>query len=449
MTITIDIDYVPRPWQANFENNIGDKKRAFLLWARRHGKDVACFNYLILKAIQKRGAYYYLYPRQNQARKAIWEGMTSTGKRFLDYIPKELLAKDPNNTEMAITLVNGSIIRILGSDNHDALRSSNPIGIVFSEYAFHHPDTWVKVVEPILQENKGWALFNTTPFGRNHAYELWEYARKNPETWYTEKVTNENSGIVSKEEEAEMVKRGVSEETIRQEYYCEFDRGVEGSYYARILTQLRLDNRITNVSKDDYALVHCAFDIGYGDSTAIWFYQLCGKEIHLIDYYENNGEGFPHYAGVIEDKKNKNKWKMGEYFVPHDAAAHEKGSGMSYIHYAAELGIKMTVLPREGIDIGIERVRKLLPKCYFDEKKCDHGIKCLESYRKVYNEKLRCYNDYPLHDFSSHCSDSFRYLCQAVELCQSGSGLKLEEYREQKRKHGVGGMSSNNSILGN
>jgi hypothetical protein len=445
--ITIKSDYIPRPWQANFETKIGERSRAFLLWARRHGKDIACWNYLILKAIQRRGSYYYLYPRQNQARKAIWEGMTSSGKRFLDYIPKELLAKDPNNSEMQITLINGSIIRILGSDNHDALRSSNPIGVVFSEYAFHHPNTWTGVVEPILQENKGWALFNTTPFGRNHAYELWQYAIQHPETWYTEKVTNDDSHIVSDKEFEEMKKRGVSEETIEQEYRCSFDRGVEGSYYARLLTQLRLDDKIKNVPKDDYAQVHTAWDLGFGDSTVIWFYQVCGNEIRVIDYYEQHGEGLPHYISVLEKKKADRKFIYGAHYVPHDAASGSFEIGMSRVKYANELGIKMTVLPREGVDMGIERVRKYLSKCYFDSKNCEYGLKCLENYRKSYNEKMKVYSEDPLHDWCSHGADAFRYLCQAHELYQTGGSDQLNEYRERKRMHGIGGQQNYNSIL--
>jgi len=250
--LQVHSDYEPLPWQEKFIHGIGTKKRAFLLWARRHGKDVACWNYLWLRAIKKTGIYYYIYPKHNQARKAIWEGITSSGKRFLDFIPRQLLTRDPNQTEMRLELVNGSLIRVLGSDNDDSLRGTNPIGVVLSEFAYHKPSTWPIILEPILKQNGGWALFNTTPFGRNHAYDLWNYASKNPEEWYTEKITNDDSHMISSDEFEEMKKRGVSEETIQQEYFCNFDRGVEGSYYGRILTQLRLDERIKDVRHDDY-----------------------------------------------------------------------------------------------------------------------------------------------------------------------------------------------------
>lgn len=448
MELNVSIDYVPRPWQSTFEKSIGDKKRAFLLWARRHGKDIACWNYLILKAIQKRGAYYYLYPRQNQARKAIWEGMTSTGKKFLDYIPKELLARPPNNQEMMITLVNGSIIRILGSDNYDSFRSTNPIGVVLSEYAFHNAELWPRIIEPILKENKGWALFNTTPFGRNHAYDIWRTAENNPEIWYTEKVTNDHSNMITEEEFALMREGGTSEETIRQEYYCDFDRGVDGSYYGRILTQMRVDDRITSVPKDDYAQVHTAWDLGYGDSTVIWFYQLCSNgKIYIIDHYENHGEGLPHYINHLDKKKTDLGYVYGNHYFPHDAGSGSLGLGGSLAKYAAELGIKPIILPRESVDMGIERVRKYLPKCLIDAKRCDYGLKCLEGYRKMRNEKLNCYSENPLHDWASHSADAFRYLCYAIENYQGSTAYSLEKHRELKALHRAG-PANNNSILG-
>lgn len=445
----VELPYEPRPWQDRFRNQIGDKKRAFLLWARRHGKDVACWNYLIVKALEKVGVYYYLYPMQNQARKALWEGMTSSGFRFLDYIPKELYMSQPNNTEMRINLVNGSIIRIIGSDNHNALRGSNPVGVVLSEYAYHHPLTWQAIIEPILQENDGWALFNTTPFGKNHAYDVWEYAQDNPNLWYTEKVTIEDSHLFDVSEFDEMRKRGVTDETIFAEYYCDWNRGVEGSYYGKILHDLRQNGHIKKVPHDTYLQVHTAWDLGFGDSTACWVFSVSGNEVHVLDYYENHGEGLSHYIQILEEKRKNNNWIYGKHFVPHDAAAGSFEIGTSRVKYAAEMGITMTVLPRERVDHGIERVRRWLPKCYFDEVKCAAGLKALEGYRKTYNEKLKVYSDTPLHSSESDGSDAFRYLCLAVETCLGGSKMSLDEYRKKKAEMGLYGGRENYSILGN
>lgn len=377
--------------------------------------------------------------------------MTETGRKFLDYIPEALLAGPPNNTEMKVTLTNGSIIRILGSNNHDAFRSTNPIGVVFSEFAWHDEQTWPMIIQPILNANKGWAIFNTTPYGKNHAYHLFNYAKNTPETWYTSFVSNNESHLFTEQQLDEVRSSGVSEETIQQEYYCSFDRGVDGAYYARILNQLRLDERFRSVPADTYAQVHTAWDIGFGDSTAIWLYQLVGSnEVHLLDYYENSGEGIDHYLRVLKQKAEQNNWMYGSHFWPHDGASGDFTTGRTRKHYAEELGFKVTILPRErDVGQGIERVRKWLPKCYFDAKKTEKGVRCLEAYRKKRDDKNNCYYEEPLHDWASDGSDAFRYLCQAIELNQGGSNLELDEYRKMKMQFGVGGMQHNNSILGN
>jgi hypothetical protein len=259
--------------------------------------------------------------------------------------------------------------------------------------------------------------------------------------------------MISTAELEEMQKRGVSEETIQQEYYCNFDRGVEGSYYAKLLTQLRLDERIREVRKDDYAQVHTAWDMGFSDSTSIFWFQVIQDEIRILDYYENHGESLPHYIDILESRKDKYKYSYGSHYFPHDAGAGSLRGGHSALAtYAYELGIKPIILPREPkLHDGIERVRKYLPRCFFDAKKCEYALKCLEGYRKVYNEKMTCYSADPLHDYTSHCADAFRYLCYAVENFRDGSGYSLEQHRDLKKKHGIIDFRDppNQSYLGN
>lgn len=444
--------YQPLAWQSTFDKEFHDSKktRGFLVWARRHGKDVASWNHMITRAMMRPGMYFYLYPRQNQARKAIWEAMTEDGRRFLDFIPPEIRDGKPNSTEMKVHLINGSIIRILGSDNHDSFRSSNPIGVVFSEFAWHSPEIWPSIIEPILLKNKGWALFNTTPFGKNHAYELWQYAQKNPDEWYTSFVSNDESKLFS-EEDLRRVRANPAntEERVQQEYFCSWTRGVDGAYYGRILHDLRLKGRFRQVDYDSYAEVHTSADIGFGDSTAIWFFQLSGSEIHVLDYYQNSGEGIPHYIRIMEDKGRVGGWKYGRHFWPHDAGSGEFGIGMSRARRAEELGLKVTVLPRtKSIDEDIERVRKYLPKCYFDEEKTKHGVKCLENYRKRWDEKHLCYAEQPLHDWASDGADAFRYMCQAIETALTTQTQGLDEYRDMKAKYLGHTDARFNSILG-
>lgn len=445
-------NYSPLDWQAKFDKQFVDSKknRGFLIWARRHGKDVACWNHMIMRAMMRPGMYFYLYPRQNQARKAIWEAMTEDGRKFLDFIPHEIRDGKPNTTEMKVHLINGSIIRILGSDNHDSFRSSNPIGVVFSEFAWHSPDIWPSVVEPILLKNKGWALFNSTPFGKNHCYELWEYAKKNPEEWFTSFISNHESHLFTEADIARVrANPANTEERVQQEYFCSFTRGVDGAYYGRLMHDLSLKGRIKKVDYDSYTEVHTAADIGFGDSTAIWFFSVNGNEMHILDYYQNSGEGIPHYITVMKKKQQENGWLYGQHYWPHDAGSGELGTGMSKAARAIELGLKVTVLPREkSVDMGIERVRKYLPKCYFDAEKCQGGIKCLENYRKRWDEKHMCYAEHPLHDWASDGADAFRYLCQAMELMHGATSQSLDEYREMKKKYLGHDKDSFNSILG-
>lgn len=186
--------------------------------AQEGRKDVACFNLLIRQALKKTGSYYYLLPTYRQARLVLFEGMTMTGQRFLDYIPEELIVAI-NKQEMKIELVNGSRIYFLGSDNFDSLRGSNPSGIVFSEYAFQHPETY-PTLRPILVANDGWCVFISTPFGQNHFYTLYEIAKNSPD-WFCDIQTVEDTGVVSQETiEKEREEGLMSQDMIEQEYYC-------------------------------------------------------------------------------------------------------------------------------------------------------------------------------------------------------------------------------------
>jgi hypothetical protein len=144
-----------------------------------------------------------------------------------------------------------------------------------------------------------------------------------------------------------------------------------------------------------------------GDSTSIVFFQKHGQEIRVIDYYENSGEGLSHYAKIVKEKD----YVYGEHLAPHDIQVREMGTGKSRLEVARELGIRFRVVPNLRIDDGIEAVRTTLPKCWFDEKKCSHLIESLRQYRKDFDEKNKVFRDRPLHDWTSHPADAFRYMC--------------------------------------
>lgn len=446
--ISVPYNYTPREYQLPLLEALDSGYRK-VIWIvhRRAGKDITALNYIIKKMVEEPGVYYYIFPTYSQAKKVIWDSIRNDGFKILDHFPKQLVASS-NSQEMKIRFHNGSLFQLVGSDNYDSLMGTNPKGVVFSEYALQDPKAY-EFIRPILTANKGWVLFISTPRGKNHLWELYEMAKRNPE-WWTEILTINDTHAISKDDIDADRADGMSEELVLQEYYCSFERGIEGSYYGKILSKMRDAGNFRTVSFDSYAKVHTVWDIGFGDSTAIWWYQLIGNEIHVVDYYEAHGEGIAHYIKYLEKKRLEHDFIYGSHYFPHDASSGSFELGMTRVKYAHELGLKAIVLPREGLDQGIERVRKWLPKCYFDEKRCHHGIRALENYQKTYNEKLKYYSDTPLHNWASHGADAFRYLAMAVETYDSNHSYSLEQHRELKRKYGVGGEPrSNNSILGN
>jgi hypothetical protein len=425
-------DYKPRWYQIEFEKAMfSGYRRAFLLYHRRAGKDYSCWMLTIYAACRDvPGIYYYILPTYNQGRKVIWDGMDESGKRFLDYVPKQFIEGQPNSSEMKIRLKNGSLIQIVGSDNPDAIRGTNPKGVVLSEYAMQDPRIWSEILSPILLKNGGWAVFNTTPMGKNHAWKLWDDMRDS-KTWFRQKLTIEDTGLITQEQIDQERAEGRSEEIIQQEYYCSFARGTEGAYYARIMGKMDDEGRICRVGYDPCALVNTAWDCGFGDSTSIIWYQVIGTEVRIIDYYESQGEGLAHYVRVIQSKG----FAYGQHFLPHDAAAGHFQTGMTGINKLWELGLKGIALPREDFDVGIEETRSMLSHCYIDKDKCKVLIQCLQSYHKKFNDKMQIYSDTPQHDWSSHAADATRYLAMALKLYGKGVGsLTKDKIDEMRRK---------------
>ena len=230
-------------------------------------------------------------------------------------------------------------------------------------------------------------------------------------------------------------------EDMRREYPSTpdeaFAQAVVGSYYAKQFAFLYKNDRFVEndkMPKND-APVNTYWDIGVGDDTSIWFVQKIGSEFHVIDHYANSGEGLRHYMGVLKRKAEQNSWRYGEHWAPHDIDNREFGNDGKSRHQSAlegyEIdGVRYTInfnkVPRMSIEDGIEAVREILPKCWFDADRCglnDAGkegvgerrgaLVNLESYRKAWDDRNGCWRDRPLHDASSHDADAFRYFAVA------------------------------------
>lgn len=420
--LQIPYNFKPRPYQMKFISEIekaidgeSEKKYFYQIWHRRAGKDRTNIAVTAPRMLLKSSCLVkYVFPTLVMGRENLWDGMGSDGFRYREHIPEFIRAGKPNETTMKIPINNGSLFQIGGSDRPDSLRGGNSRMFIFSEWAEQDPYAW-DVVEPILRENKGLAIFNSTPKGDNHARALYEYAKVHP-NWFVQKLTVDDTGIFSADEvkqirddtikRFEMNGRSADEAIayVNQEYYCSFDAPVIGSYYGAGIQKAENEGRVLHIPQDQTLQVHTAWDLGVDDSTTIWFFQIAGLEIRFIDYYENSGEGLPHYAQILQEKK----YLYGNHYAPHDIEVRELGSGKSRKEIAKGLGIDFKVAMKLHIDDGINAVRSTLSQCYFDVDKCSRGLQALRNYRKDWDEKNMVYRRGPLHDWSSHGADAFR-----------------------------------------
>lgn len=219
MQIDLPHLFTPRPYQLPFLKAWDSGfKRLILVAHRRMGKDKTVFANIPKKMMERVGTYYYFLPTYSQAKKVIWNGADGAGLRFLDHFPKEIV-KNKNETEMRITLTNGSILQFIGADNIDRIVGTNPIGVVFSEYSLMKPEVW-NLISPILAENGGWAVFIYTPRGKNHAYDLMMNGKKNP-LWHVEILPVSKTRAVKEVDLLEQ-KMNMSLAWYNQEYECDF-----------------------------------------------------------------------------------------------------------------------------------------------------------------------------------------------------------------------------------
>ena len=385
-----------------------DKGKKRIVWVahRRSGKDKTCINVIVKEMLRRKGTYYYIFPTYNQGRKILWDGIDREGNKFLDHFPPEIIKGKPNETEMKIHLQNGSLFQIIGSDNIDSIVGTNPVGVVFSEYSLIDPIVW-GFVRPILAENGGWAIFVFTPRGENHAYDIYELAKNDP-TWYCQlNPASETKAIAAEilsQERMEIIKLYGDDSLYRQEYDCNFNVPIAGSYYANAIASLYDNKHIGDVSHDPRLVVDTWWDLGINDKMSIWFTQRAGSELRVIDYLEGANQGFPYYISALKDRK----YIYGKHTAPHDIEVRELSSGNSRRDTARSLGIDFQVAPNLPLQDGIDAVRNLLPRCWFDAKKCRDGLNALKNYRKIYDEKRKTYLNTPYHDWSSNAADAFR-----------------------------------------
>ena len=373
---------------------------------RRAGKTVACINELLIGAARctlKNPRLAYVAPYLNQGKDIAWDYL----KEYSAFIP----GRKKSESELWVRLPGGAQIRIYGADNPDRIRGLYLDGVVLDEFGDMDPEIWTKVLRPMLSDRSGWACFIGTPKGRNHFQRLWADSAGDPD-WYRLELKANATRLLDAKELAD-ARKHMTDDEYAQEYECSFEAAVRGAYFARELNALDAAGQIVSVPHDPNLQVHTAWDLGIADSTVIWFLQVCGRETRVIDVLKGEGEGLAWYAKALEERPalhgRAGNWLWGNHYLPHDAEARDLTSGKSRVETLAGLGIRATIVPRLEVEDGIQAVRALLPMCWFDAARCKAGIEALRMYRRDYDPRAQELRPRPLHDWTSHYADAFRY----------------------------------------
>lgn len=401
------------------------RDRFILVWHRRAGKDLTSLALTVREMQHRVGYYVHVLPTLKQAKMILWDGKDDKGIPFMDRFPAPLV-RNKNETELQVTLkpfagqpgygdpnASGSIWQLRGADDPDSLRGPNYVGAVLAEFSEMDPIVWTAIIQPVLEQNGGWALFNFTPKGRNHSHKLYEMAKNDPR-WFAQLITIEDTKRDAQDEDGSPVvpidrieqlrKEGVPEEIIQQEYYCSFTGFLKGTIFGDLITQARKDGRITRVPYDSRFPVGTCWDIGRSDSTAIWFYQKIGQQICFIDYLEHCLEGADYYARKLREKP----YLISRVILPHDARIKGYTATFSTEEYFQRVFRGVLVAEKISIQSGIDMTRRTFSKFVFDESKCARGIECLENYRRKWDDEKHDYSGEPVHSEFSHGADAMR-----------------------------------------
>lgn len=400
----VTIPYVPRPQFVPFHNRT--QRWAWIVAHRRYGKTVGCINDLIKDALtcpHKDPRAAYIAPYYRQAKDVAWN--------YLKFFAMHVPGADPHESELRVDFPNGGRVRLYGADNYDAMRGIYLDSAVLDENGDMNPKVFPEVIRPALSDRKGRATFIGTPKGRNGFYEIGHGSAENsiagalnsPHEWFSLILKASETGIIA-QSELDDARAMMTPEQYAQEYECSFDAAIVGSYYGKDLADLQSSGRITGVPWDKSLLVDTAWDLGIDDQTSVWFFQIVGHEVRVIDHYSVNNQGLDETAKVVRSKP----YTYGMHYLPHDIEIRELMSGKSRRDSLEGLGVR-------PINVGVrmdpvERVnatRMLLPRCIFDAMKCKQGIESLKHYRREYDDKNKTFKARPLHDWSSHDADAF------------------------------------------
>jgi hypothetical protein len=395
--------YRPRSFFVPFHQR--GKRWSVLVCHRRAGKTVAAINDIVARALntakvvsQNPPQYAYIAPFREQAKRVAW-----------DYLMRATAAPGmrtaTNIADLTCTLFNGTKIMLFGADNPDAIRGIYLDGVVIDEPAMMRPRVFSEVIRPLLADRKGWCVFIGTPAGKNEFWRLREEARQNPEEWFYMELRASQSGILDAAE-LDGARRVMSEDEFLQEFECSFDAAIRGAYYGRILNDM--GNRIGHYPHDPMLPVHVSLDLGYTDSTALWYWQALGQELRYIRAEEHSGLALSDYVDIMRAQP----YVYGDVWLPHDARARSLQTGRSILELLRhQHGIKCDIAPEFSVQQGIQAARFVLTSTttYIHAAGCAEAIEALRQYQREFDDKKQAFKEQPKHDWTSHYADSFRY----------------------------------------
>lgn len=410
------IPYRPRPLQAQIHEEL--KRWNLLVCHRRFGKTVLAINQLLKSALtntERAPRYAYLAPLRNQAKAIAWD--------YLKFYSAPVPGVAVYENELRVDYPTGARIQLFGCDNPDSLRGMYLDGVVLDEYGQMPSWLWGEVLRPALSDRRGYAIFLGTPRGKNAFYDLYIGVKDDPE-WLVRVFRASETGIIADDELAD-ARKTMEEGQYKQEYECSWAAAIHGAYYAALIEQARDAGRIGRVPYDPALKVHTAWDLGLRDATAIWFIQVHGAEVRVIDYYEASGFGLDHYAKYLTSRG----YVYGDHIGPHDIKVRELGTGKSRLEVAESLGIKFRVAPDVSVADGVQAVRDLIPRCWFDSERCKRGVEVLTNYRQEWDDARRTFRGQPLHDWASHGADALRYFAVTPDVNTTWRPLKMPALR--------------------
>ena len=425
MQITLPNNWAPRWYQRPVWDYMESGGRhAEIVFHRRSGKDDLALHWTALAMTQRQGNYWHLLPKANQARKALWDAINPhTGKRRIDEAFPQELRTGYNDHEMMLK-IGDSVWQVLGSDNYDSLVGSPPIGLVFSEWALSEPSSWA-YLRPIIAENGGWVMFNTTPRGKNHAYRTFRAALKEP-GHFAQKLTAMQTDVFTAESlEAErrqlIAEYGpdYGQSLFDQEYLCSFDAANLGAILGRALTRAQTSNRITtDVFDPDGAPIEISSDIGRRDSSSWWFWQPRVDGFGIVNHVVASGLQAGEWCEKLAKMVKSCGYKLGKIWLPHDAKAKTFSAKDTAIEQFIDyFGFdKIDVTPNSHKSDRINAARTVIEQCHFDSESCDEGIEGLAAWTFEYNEETKDFALEPKHDWASHIGDAFSYGALVMRL---------------------------------